>query len=141
MISNPQALEFMNRLVADQRGKNSLNLTEWEERFLSGFSQAYRGWAWFTEGRIKSVDRIWRRYGPEMNFPHPLDTVHERPKMAPADSGGCEYLVRDEGRQRRCNDPATCREPGRLRYCEVHGRAVEQECKRSGIKIALVKYP
>lgn len=141
MISNSLALDFMNRLVADQRGKNSLNLTQWEEQFVASFSQAYRSWSWFTEGRVKSVDRIWRRYGAELNFPHPLDTVVERPKLPDAEPGCCQYILRDAGRQTRCNEPATCREPGRLLYCADHGRAVQQDCQRAGIKIALINYP
>jgi hypothetical protein len=141
MISNSQALDFMNRLVVDQGGKNGLCLSEWETQFLSSFSQAYRGWAWFTEGRVKSVDRMWRKYGAELNFPHPLDTVAERPRLADAEPDCCQYIIRESGQQQRCNEPATCREPGRLRYCDVHGQAVQEDCKRAGIKIALINYP
>lgn len=145
MISDLQYYEFLRKLLADQRGKNSLNLTEWEQRFIGSFSMAERQTIWLTgdlkSGRRASVDRMWRRYGAELNFPHPLDIVTERPKMAEADPGCCQYVVRDEGRQYRCNDPAEFQEPGQLIYCDKHARAVEQDCKRAGIRVSLIKFP
>src|SRR5579863_1434885 len=107
MISSKQYEGFMDRLVVDQRGKNSLNLSEWEDHFLSSYSAAGHKCFWFTEGRRTSVDRMWRKYGPELNFPHPLDAIRAVVETADADPGGCEYLVRDQGaggRSRRCNE-------------------------------------
>ena len=141
MISNEKLIEFMNLLIKDQEGKNPLNLTAWEQEFLASYKNAWRHWQWMTDGRAASTDRLWRRYGAEIGHPHPLDTVTERPKMADADPEGCEYIVKEDGRQRRCNDPAEVREPGRLRYCHLHGEAVEQAMKRAGRRIALVKFP
>jgi hypothetical protein len=140
MTTDFQYLGFMKRLAEDQRGKNGLILSEWEQKFLASFVQAQRQSLWFTPGRREATDRMWRRLGPELNFPHPLDTVAERPALAPADASGCEYLVRDEaGRQRRCNEPATCREPGRLRYCEAHGETVRLAMKRTNMNFRLVR--
>jgi hypothetical protein len=141
MITDQQRLEFMQKLAADVRGKNGIVLPEWESHFLASFLQSSRPAFWFTDGRRKATDRMWARYGPELNHPHPLDMVTERPKMAPADADGCEYLIRDEGRQRHCNDPATCQEPGKLRYCTMHGEAVVRDLKRAGKRIALIKFP
>lgn len=140
MITDLQYLEFLRKLVVDQRGKNSLNLSEWESHFLGSFSASARQNLWLTEGRRKIVDRMWCKYGPELNHPHPLDTVTERPKMAPADPDGCEYLVRLDSVQQRCNEPAEFQEPGRLRYCRMHAEAVEKAMKWSGKKIALIKF-
>ena len=140
MITDLQYYKFLQKLLADQRGKNPLTLTEWEAQFTGSFSAASRQTLWLTEGRRQAVDRMWRKLGPELQFPHPLDTVHERPKLAPADPSGCEYIVKD-GLQRRCNEPAEFQEPGRLRYCKMHAEAVELAMKRAGSKIALIKFP
>lgn len=143
MITNAQAIGFLNHLSADQQGKNALVLTEWEQEFLASYQRTYRAWQWLTDGRVESVDRMWRRYGAELNFPHPLDDVNGKPKLAAADPTGCEYLVRPEpgARQQPCNAPAEFRQPGKLRYCPTHAEAVEQAMKRAGKKFTLVKFP
>lgn len=133
--------QFLDHLAVDVKSKNGLILTDWESGFLATYvglpTQAFH----FTEGRRRAVDRMWRRYGAEINFPHPLDCVSQRSIIPQSGPDGCEYLVRDEGRQRRCNSPATCQEPGKLRYCAMHGEAVERDMKRAGKKIALIKFP
>ena len=137
MITDQQFVEFLNLLAADVRGKNGIILTAWESDFVNTFCHLPNGAFHFTDPRRQAVDRMWRRYGAELNHPHPLDRVAERPAIPAADAGGCEYLVKgDDGRQHRCNEPATCREPGRLRYCEMHGAAVKRACP----KIALVDF-
>ena len=141
MITDLQYYEFLHKLLADQRGRNPMILGDWERCFLGSFSASSRQTLWLTEGRRKSVDRMWRKLGPELNFPHPLDTVHERPKIPEADADGCQYLVRLDGRQQPCNDPATCQEPGKLHYCTMHWQAVEKAMQRAGKKIALIKFP
>lgn len=141
MITDLQFIEFLQKLLADQRGKNPMILTEWEQQFLGSFSATSRQTLWLTNGRRAAVDRMWRKLGPELNFPHPLDTVTERPKMADADPTGCEYLVRLDGRQQRCNEPATLREPGRLRYCQIHGEAAVKAMERSGKTLRLITFP
>ena len=142
MITDLQLIEFLRRLVLDQRGKNSLNLTDWEAQFLGSFSMAERQSLWltgdFNRGRRASVDRLWRRYGMQLNFPHPLDRATQRAAIPDAVPGGCQYLVKLDGPQQPCNEPATCREPGRLRYCAAHGQMVEQAHKRRGKTVALV---
>ena len=141
MITDHQFCQFLDRIAADVKSKNGLVLTEWESNFLGTYLGLPTGAFHFTEGRRKAVDRMWRRYGAELNFPHPLDTATERPKIPAADPDGCEYLVRDEGRQSRCNSPAEFQEPGHLRYCRMHAEAVELALKRSGKRIALIKFP
>ena len=138
MIADQHRVEFLNKLAADVRGKNGVMLTPWENDFVASFIR-FPTTGFFSEGRRVATDRIWMRYGPELNYPHPLDTVTERPRMADADPAGCEYLVRDDGGpQRRCNEPATCQEPGRLRYCAMHGDAVVKAMKFAGKTIRLV---
>ena len=138
MITDFQLIEFLQKLLADQRGKNPMILTDWEQQFLGSFSATSRQTLWLTNGRRAAVDRMWRKLGPELNFPHPLDTVTERPQIAEADPSGCEYLVRLDGRQQRCNEPATLREPGRLRYCRIHGEAAVKAMDRAGKTLRLV---
>ena len=141
LINDQQFTEFLQKLAADVRSKNGVLLTAWESDFLGTFLGLPTGAFHFTDARRAAVDRMWRRYGGEINFPHPLDVVHERPAIPPADPSGCQYLVRDEERrQRRCNEPATCQEPGRLRYCELHGEAAVQAMKRAGQTLRLVKF-
>lgn len=138
MITDQQRLEFMRKLATDARGKNGVLLPEWENGFLASFLNSSRPSLWFTEGRRPVTDQMWMRYGADINHPHPLDRVTERPRIADADPTGCEYLVRLDGRQQRCNDPATCQEPGRLRYCAMHGEAVVLAMKRANKIIRLI---
>ena len=137
MITDYQRVEFLNRLAVDVRCKNGIILPEWENNFLTSFIN-FPVVHFFTDGRRSATDRMWMRYGPEINWPHPADRVTERPRLAAADPTGCEYLVREDGRQRRCNEPATCQEPGRLRYFQMHAEAVQRDMKRAGKTIALV---
>jgi hypothetical protein len=142
VTDNKAIIEFMNLLLEDQQGKDSLNLTPWEQEFLASYNRAHRHWQWMTDPRAEAADRMWRRYGPELNHPHPLDTVSDRRKLADADPDGCEYLVKEYGTpQRRCNDPAEYQEPGRMRYCKLHAETVQEAMKRSGKRIALIKFP
>ena len=139
MITDHQRFEFMMMLAENVRGKNGLVLPDWENRFLASFLQSSRPSLWFTEGRRTATDRIWMRFGPEINHPHPTDRVSERPRMADADPSGCEYLVRLDGRQQRCNEPAEYQELGRLRYCRMHAEAVVKDMKRANKIISLIK--
>ena len=64
----------------------------------------------------------------------------ERPRMADADPAGCEYLVKLDGVYRHCNEPATCQEPGRLRYCSMHGEAAVLAMKWVGKTLRLINF-
>jgi hypothetical protein len=141
MITDLQRSEFLAKLHASMRAKNGVLLPDWESAFLASWLAAMAGSRWFTDGRRMATDKMWMRFGGEINWPHPLDTVAlTQLAIADADADGCQYLVREDGRQRRCNDPATCREPGKLRYCDCHAQAVERDCKRAGIKFCLVAF-
>lgn len=128
----------MDKLMAnqwDERGNekpDGLILSEWEGNFLASYRQSSRPSLWFTPGRRPCVDKMWMKLGGELNFPHPLDTVTERPRIAEADATGCEYLVKGEtGLQQRCNEPAAWQgerrgpRPG-LRYCQNHKDALQR---------------
>lgn len=130
---------FLFRLAADQRTTNSINISEWDGRFLHSFIASSRPSLWFTDPRRQAADRMWREHGGTLGFPHPLDTVTEAPQIPDADPDGCEYLVRGEdGRQRRCNDDAQWQgerrgaRPG-LRYCESHKVAVDRAFNRKAV--------
>lgn len=141
MITDLQYGQFMNKLMEDQRGANALLLGQWEQDFLHSYRYAERQTLWFTPARRQAADRMWMKYGGELKFPHPLDTVHTRPQIPEADPDGCQYLVREDGQQRRCNTPAELREPGRLRYCAMHGEAAVKAMERAGKTLRLIKYP
>jgi hypothetical protein len=140
MITDAQYVEFLWKLANDQARPNGLlGVTDWEQEFLRSFVRSSRPSLWITTGRRPVVDRMWRRLGPDLGWPHPLDTVTTRPAIPKADPTGCEYLVRgDDGRQRRCNEPAVVvdRNPPRLRYCELHKAHVEK--RFPGIKLAAI---
>lgn len=129
MLTDYQYGQFMDRLAEDQRGKNPLVLGEWENNFLASYRQSARPSLWFTLLRRKAAERMWMKWGGELGLPHPDDNVSEFAKIE-ADPNGCEFLVTGEDRrQRRCNEPAVCREPRRLRYCQAHREQVERAVK------------
>jgi len=129
LITDHQLMTFMLKMSSDQRDKNALLLTEWESNFVASFARSANPSNWFTQGRRASTEKLWMRYGGELKHPHPLDAVAERPTVADADPDGCEYLVRDAGRQARCNQPAVLMEPRHLRYCQIHADQVRRACK------------
>lgn len=141
MINDQQFCEFLNALAVNVKRDDGVLLSEWEQLFLGNYIGLPTGAFHFTPARRQAVDRMWRKYGADLELPHPLDLVSERPKMAEADPTGCQYLVREDGRQRRCNEPAEFIEFGRLRYCQPHAEAATKECERAGITLRLIKFP
>jgi len=136
-------LQFFQALFNDQRGANPVILNDWERGFFASWCGASMQSTWFTPNRRPKVDEMWARYGSDINHPHPNDLVQatSRPAIADADPDGCQYLVKEDGGQKRCNEPATHQEaraggrPG-LRYCGCHAEHVQRTCKG----IALVKF-
>ena len=140
MINDQQFCGFLDALAADVKRPNGLILTDWENDFLGTYVGLPTGAFHFTEGRRKAVDRMWRRYGAELNHPHPLDAVTSD-KGRVASPAGCEYKVRgDDGRQSPCNEPATRQRQNGFRYCSEHADQVQQEMKRLGKTITLVPF-
>ena len=137
-ITDYDRLVFMHKLTLATREKNGLVLPDWEHHFLGGFLQSPRQSLWFTSGRRSVVDRMWQRFGMEIGHPHPADPLAPVYKIPAADPDACQYLVREDGRQRPCNEPATCLEPGKLRYCALHGESVERDMKRQGKTIRMI---
>lgn len=131
MISDDQYLEFMKKLSADQHGANPLmTLDDFKKSFLGSFRSQPRASFFFSDKRRGCTDRMWRKHGPDLNFPHPLDAINGPPKIPDADPAGCQYLVREDGRpQRRCNEPVVCQEPRKLKYCQAHREQVERAVK------------
>ncbi len=140
MITDLQLCDFLNKLATDAALKNGVLLPDWESGFLASFLEAGARVNWFTDSRRLVTDRMWRRFGPDIHWPHPADTVTERPRMADADPAGCEYLVKLDGVYRHCNEPATCQEPGRLRYCSMHGEAAVLAMKWVGKTLRLINF-
>jgi hypothetical protein len=141
MINDAHLTEFMDKLAADQRGKNALNLNEWESNFLATYTHLPTNGFIFTPGRRQAIDRMWRKYGEELGHRHPLEAVTERQELPQAEADGCQYIVREDSRQQPCNLPADYQEPGRLRYCKMHGEAVVKALARKGKTLRLIKYP
>lgn len=145
MITDAQRVEFMNKLVASVRSPKGVLLSEWENEFVASFIR-FPHTGFFIHfggpsiGRQQAVDRMWMRYGGEVNHPHPMDSVPERPTIPNADPAGCQYIIRDDGRQRRCNEPATCQDPGQLRYCQMHGEAVVKAMKQMNRTMRLINF-
>ena len=145
MITDQQRCEFLDKLAVSARAADGVLLTNWESEFLASYIRQPQP-AFFSpggapsQGRRDSVNRMWMKYGGEIGLPHPLDRVSEATPIAPADADGCEYIVRDEGRQRRCNEPAAYQRPNGFRYCENHAEAVKADVKRRGIKMTLIPF-
>ena len=83
---------------------------------------------------------MWRRYGAELDFPHPLDCVPQRPTIPPADPDACEYLVKLDGVQQRCNEPAEWVNRQNFRYCGPHAEQVQKDIRRRGGAMVLAPF-
>jgi hypothetical protein len=127
-VTDHQRFEFMQKLAADQRGENPLDLTDWENSFLASFNSSSRPTLWFTAGRRDATDKLWMKLGGEINHPFPTDDV--RPRYAGASADGCEAFVRDDGGQRRCNEPAAWVNQKGFRYCNTCLERVQAELKK-----------
>lgn len=141
-ITDVARLDFLRLLAATIRDPKGLAVSEWEQHFLASWRQSSRPSLWFTPGRRSAVDRMWMKYGgeKEINLPHPSDRVNETAAQDKADPDGCEYYVRLEGLQRRCNDPAEFVNTRDFRYCRAHAEEVQQNGKRRGAAIVLRRY-
>ena len=108
-ITNAQRTEFMQRL-----GGSDVILTDWEQRFYKDWAQAHLP-DWYSAGRKKSVEDMWRKYGPMIgiNFP---GTSAAPPSIPPADEDGCEFFVKLDGVQQHCNAPARWINKNKFRY-------------------------
>ena len=137
MITNQQLCGFMNALAANVRGKNGLILSDWENDFLTSYLILACP-QWFTPGRRASAEKLWMRYGGEINQPHPLDAAGPVNRTSDeASPDGCEFWMKDEGRQRRCNEPAELVGRRGLRYCRMHADEVIKNMRREGRSIEL----
>jgi len=141
-----QLLGFMQALAANVRGKNGVLLTDWESKFLASFLHSSRPSLWFTSGRRGPTDLMWKRYGAEINHPHPSEsmdpTASGRPDAngleAHASPDGCEFWIKDADRRPcRCNETAELVGRRGLRYCRMHADEVIKNMKRAGKSIEL----
>jgi hypothetical protein len=124
-ITDAQRVTFLQALSA-----SDLSLTDWEKDFMSSFAHSTSN-NWFTDGRRKSTEAMWRKYGSEVNQLYPGDDV--RPRSIPAaDPDACEYFVKLDGVQQHCNAPAVWINKNKFRYCEAHGEAVQKDLRRRG---------
>ena len=138
MSTDLQLLGFMQALAANVRSKNGVLLTDWESQFLASFLHSSRPSLWFTSGRRGPTDLMWKRYGGEINHPHPLDEAGPVTRACDqASPDGCEFWMKDEGRQRRCNETAELVGRRGLRYCRMHADEVVKNMRRAGMSVEL----
>ncbi len=141
MIPTNSITDYERQLFLEKLHGSQLILSEWEQRFISGYWGAARRGLWFTPGRRESADKMRMKYGAEPDIAMPFPLAESTPsQIAPADAGCCEFIMRDEGRQRRCNDPAEYQRQSGFRYCENHADEVKADVKRRGIKMTLFPY-
>ena len=129
-ITNAQRTEFMQRL-----GGSDVLLTDWEKQFYASWAKAPLA-DWYSDGRKKSVEAMWRKYGAMINHPFPGDLV-TAVKIPEADADGCEFFVKLDSVQQHCNAPAAFVNRNNFRYCEAHAEQVQKDLKRRGAVMAL----
>ncbi len=140
-ITDDQRAEFLRKLNENVRGKNGLLLPHWEKDFLGSFiGPAHLNW--FSDGRRRATDRMWARFGGEINWPHPLDEAGPVTRASDqASPDGCEFWLRADGLAglpaRRCNETAEFIGRRGLRYCRMHADEVIKNMKREGKSIEL----
>ena len=145
MITDHQRYEFMQALSREVHKPNGLILGEWELNFLASWRQSSNQTIWFIGERPKFVDRMWMKYGSELEMTFPL-LNHQNARAAKipdADPNGCEFLVMsdDGGRvQTPCNVPAVKMRRGGFRYCESHADEVVRHAKRRGMNVTLFPF-
>ena len=132
-ITNAQRTEFMQRL-----GGRDVILSDWEKRFYASWATAHLT-DWYSAGRKKTVDALWRKYGALINVPFPGDNVTPV-KIPDADADGCEFFVKLDGVQQHCNAPAAFVNRNNFRYCRSHAEQVQKDLKRRGGAMALQKF-
>lgn len=140
MILNPSITDADRAAFLRQLGGSDLNVSDWEGDFLFNFMGAGAKFFW-TDARRLSVDKMRMKYGgePEIKMPYPLE-VSAPVKHAEADAGCCQFLVRLDGRQQPCNDPAAWQRQNGFRYCEMHADGVRRDLKRQGKTIHLIPF-
>ncbi len=107
-ITDLDRAKFMELLLESARGEHGVLPTDWESAFLASYTHTQQYWRWFTPGRRQGTDNLWRKYGPEINHPFPgaAAVTAKQPFAIAAVAGGCEFFVKLDGRQQRCNEPA-----------------------------------
>ena len=117
-----------------------------DNNLTNSFRASSRPTLWFTEGRRQATERMWLKYGAELNHPFPTDDVRISARPAPAAlpvaaRDGCMYFVKDDSRRLVCcNAPATKENRAGFRYCDDHAHIAVQAMKQKGGDMALRKY-
>lgn len=111
-------------------GGSDVLLTDWEQRFYASWVKAHLA-DWYSAGRIKSVEAMWRKYGPLIGRPFPGTSAAPQ-SIPPADNDGCEYFVKLDGVQQHCNAPAVWINKNKFRYCDPHAEGVQKDLRRRG---------
>ena len=124
-ITDAQRAAFLLKLVTSELG-----VDDWEKRFLGSFMEAGHTARWFTDGRRKSAEAMWRKYGAELKHIFPM--VSTRKPLPKADDDGCEFLVKLDGVQQPCNEPAAFVNRNQFRYCVKHEEQVQRDLRRRG---------
>ena len=125
--------KFLRKLDATARAKDGLVVSTWEWNFIAGFFYSSRPSLWFTEPRRVATDKMRMKYGAEPEIGMPFPVAESRPANLPeADADGCQFVVREEGRQQPCNEPAAMVRQNGFRYCAAHAETVQRDLQRRG---------
>ncbi len=141
-ITDQDRAKFMELLLAASRAENGVLLTEWESLFLASYTHTQQYWRWFTDGRRQGTDNLWRKYGTIIGSPFPgAEVTAKNPVTIAAAADGCEFFVKLDGRQQRCNETAIYVNKNGFRYCGLHGDNVQRDLRRRGGHMELRAYP
>ena len=140
-ITDAERVSFMYKLAANVKLPNGLFVSPWETNFLFSFTSNSRpSLFFFSDARRAAADKMRMKYGsePEIGMPFPLPETTA--KLAEADAGCCQFMVREDGRQQPCNAPAEQVRQNGFRYCATHADAVQRDLKRRGKSLILFPF-
>jgi hypothetical protein len=126
--------DFLKKLDASE-----LLVTEWEARFIASFFQS-GCLNWFTPGRRSVADKLRLKYGGEPEIKMPFALKNPAANLPAADPAGCQFLLRGDGSQKPCNEPANRQTRQGFRYCDTHAEQVQADLRRRGAAVGLLPF-
>lgn len=139
-ITDYEREQFLRKLDKTARLANGLIISTWEWNFISSYFRSSRPSLWFTPPRRVATDKMRMKYGTEPEIAMPYPPAPAAPARLPeADPHGCQFLVREDGRQQPCNAPAEKMRQNGFRYCAAHAEAIQRDLQR--LKKTMHLYP
>lgn len=113
-LTDRQRVEFL--LALDNA---PFEVTQWEAKFLESFKRRPDTLtAWFSPRQREKIDQMIHEYGhrlPIKSTPAPAPAL-----LPPFEPGKCAWLYREDGRSRRCGEPARHKTAQGLELCQTH---------------------